>query len=276
MWRLGSRQRSGACCPESGLGFQNSDFSAPARFYRRLLPNHPYKGLDDTPNQDYSTEQTDRSERIPGERDESGERAGVRMSKGNDTRKRILEQTAQVFNRQGYFGASMADILRVTGLQKGGLYNHFRSKDELALEAFDHAYGLVTRRFADALRGKTNAVEILLTMVELFRGYMKDPPLPGGCPIMNTAVESVDAHPALRQRAIEAMDKWRGLITRTVTRGIEAQEIKPGVDAEYLATIIIATVEGALMMARLYSDDVHMERATDWLVRYIESEVRAA
>jgi AcrR family transcriptional regulator len=53
-----------------------------------------------------------------------------------------------VFNRQGYVGASMRDLIDATGLEKGGIYNHFGSKEQLALEAYDHAMALVTARLA--------------------------------------------------------------------------------------------------------------------------------
>ncbi|HAE84724.1 MAG TPA: TetR/AcrR family transcriptional regulator, partial [Ktedonobacter sp.] len=43
------------------------------------------------------------------------------MSKGEETRERILARSAQLFNRQGYFGASLAEIMRETGLEKGGI-----------------------------------------------------------------------------------------------------------------------------------------------------------
>ena len=59
------------------------------------------------------------------------------MSKGEQTRERILARSAQLFNRQGYSGSSLSDIMRETGLEKGGIYNHFSSKEQLALEAFD-------------------------------------------------------------------------------------------------------------------------------------------
>ena len=89
------------------------------------------------------------------------------MSKGEVTREAILKQAAVVFNRQGYAGASMSDIMRVTGLEKGGIYNHFGSKDQLALEAFDYAFGLITQRLREGLQGKTNAVDRLLAMAEI-------------------------------------------------------------------------------------------------------------
>ncbi len=43
------------------------------------------------------------------------------MSKGEQTKERILERAAQLFNQQGYFGSSLSDIMHETGLEKGGI-----------------------------------------------------------------------------------------------------------------------------------------------------------
>ncbi len=129
-------------------------------------------------------------------------------------------KSAQLFNRQGYFGSSLTDIMRETGLEKGGIYNHFSSKEQLALEAFDYAYGLVEQRMRLALAGKLNAIERLLAIVSVFEGIVEDPPVAGGCPILNTAIEADDANEALRERARVAMDSWRTTIHRIVNKGI--------------------------------------------------------
>ena len=193
------------------------------------------------------------------------------MSKGEETRERILARSAQLFNRQGYFGASLADIMRETGLEKGGIYNHFSSKEQLALEAFDYAYGLVQQRIRQALAGKLNAIERLQAIVSVFQGIAEDPPVAGGCPILNTAIEADDANEVLRDRARAAMDDWRSTIQRIVNKGIERQEIRPGINVDEVATIFIATLEGAIMLSNLYKDPIHMKRAADHIVRYIET-----
>src|SRR5205814_8589295 len=105
------------------------------------------------------------------------------------TREMILEQAAQVFNRKGYFGASMTDIMKATGLEKGGIYNYFHSKDDLALQAFDYSVDLVRQEFAAAITGKFPAVQRLEAVFDVFRGLSQGKPLKGGCPILNTAIE---------------------------------------------------------------------------------------
>ena len=193
------------------------------------------------------------------------------MSKGEQTRDRILARSAQLFNRQGYFGASLSDIMRETGLEKGGIYNHFISKEQLALESFDYAYGLVQQRVRNALSGKFNAIERLLAIVSVFQGIVEDPPVIGGCPILNTAIEADDANEALRDRARSAMNDWRTTIHRIVNKGIERDEIRPGVDADEVASILITTLEGAIMLSNLFKDPIHMQRAAVHMERYIET-----
>jgi AcrR family transcriptional regulator len=192
------------------------------------------------------------------------------MSKGEQTRERILARSAQLFNRQGYSGSSLADIMRETGLEKGGIYNHFSSKEQLAVEAFDYAYELVQQRVRQALAGKLNARERLLALVSVFQGIVEDPPVIGGCPILNTAIEADDANEALRNRARAAMDNLQATIHRIVSKGIERQELHPGIDADEVASILIATLEGAVMLSNLYKDPVHMKRAASHVVNYIE------
>jgi TetR/AcrR family transcriptional regulator, transcriptional repressor for nem operon len=193
------------------------------------------------------------------------------MSKGEETRERILARSAQLFNRQGYAGASLADIMRETGLEKGGIYNHFSSKEQLGLESFDYAYELVRQRVRQALAGKLNAIERLLAIVSVFQSITSDPPVAGGCPILNAAIEADDANEVLRDRARSAMDDWRVTIHRIVNKGIERREMDPATDADEVASILIATLEGAVMLSSLYKDPVHMKRAVAHMERYIES-----
>src|SRR5262249_21988813 len=134
------------------------------------------------------------------------------MRKGEQTRERILLRAAGLFNQKGYFGASLTDVMRATGLQKGRVYNHFESKEKLPLGAFAFALRLITERIERALSGKRHAAERLLALISVFREYRSGSPIPGGCPVMNTAIESDDAHPGLERRARLAMNQWRDLL----------------------------------------------------------------
>ena len=196
------------------------------------------------------------------------------MRKGERTRKVIVERSAEVFNTRGYFGTSMSELVRETGLEKGSIYNHFGSKEQLASAAFDFSAELVLGRLEEALEGEGTVLERLVGAVEVHRTLAEDRPIQGGCPILNTAIEADDAQPALREKARQAMDRWQDLIVRTVREGIANGELALETGPEALATVVISTIEGAVMMSKLYGDATHVHRAVDHLTRYLRSLAR--
>jgi AcrR family transcriptional regulator len=190
-------------------------------------------------------------------------------TKGGQTRERIVARAAQVFCERGFFGSSMTDLLAATGMQKGGLYNHFESKEQLALEAFDYAVGLVEERFAEALADRTGAIERLMGIAEVIRSLVETPALRGGCPILNTAIEADDTMPALRDAARAAMTRWQKMIGVTVRNGVARGELAAHVEPYAVATVITATLEGAVFLSKLYGDTAHMGRAADHIRWYV-------
>ena len=196
------------------------------------------------------------------------------MKKGEMTRRRILERSAPVFNTKGFFGASMHDLVLASGLEKGGIYNHFESKEQLALEAFDYAVEVMSGRFREALEGKDSALERLFAIVDVLGALAEDPPVPGGCPVLNTAVESDGVHPALKERAAEAMSGWLRLVGREVKEGVKSGELSPGTDPRSVASVVVATLEGAVMLSRLENDPEHMRKVVGHLKDHLRSLVR--
>jgi AcrR family transcriptional regulator len=194
--------------------------------------------------------------------------AGGRISKGERTRRRIVERAAAAFNTRGFAGTSMADISAATGLEKGGVYNHFDSKDALALEAFDYAFGLIRKRFDAAVRHEPDPLRRLLAIVDVYREVARRPAVPGGCPILNTATEADDTHPGLRDRARRAMDHWRGLVTEAAADAGRAGRLDPAA-AGALGTFVVAALEGGVLLAKLYRDPAHMVSVCDQLTRHI-------
>jgi len=196
------------------------------------------------------------------------------MSKGDQTRQRIVAQAAGLFNRRGYDGASMSELMEATGLEKGGIYRHFSSKEELAAEAFDYAWQHaldVRMRNLDSVANKVDALKLFITnFVELH------PPIPGGCPLLNTAIDADDGNLVLRQRARKALRGWHKGLAQLVTDGIRRKEMKRGTDPQQMATAIISSLEGALMMSRLEGNKKALCEVKSYLETYLDSQVRGA
>jgi TetR/AcrR family transcriptional regulator, transcriptional repressor for nem operon len=193
------------------------------------------------------------------------------MSKAQQTKARIVQQAAAVFNQKGYAGSSIADIMQATGLKKGGIYNHFQSKDELAVAAFDYAVSLMSQEVWSAVKTKRNAIARLQALVSSYLVYIEAPPIVGGCPILNTAIEADDTDSPLRDRAIAAINNWRNLIVRIINQGIKKGEIPSTIEPDTVATIIICNIEGAIMMSQLEKNPIHLERAIAHLQNYIQN-----
>jgi AcrR family transcriptional regulator len=163
-----------------------------------------------------------------------------------------------------------------TGLEKGGIYNPFRSKDELAAAAFEHNVDVVGELLRSALaEAGRDAVARLLAILDVYRGFAASPAVPGGCPMLNAAVETDDTHPALRALVRSAMDRLRvSTIERVVARGVERGELSlpSGVTASAVATVFVSTIEGALMLGQLYGGDpTYMTDAAAHLEAYVRS-----
>ncbi len=180
-------------------------------------------------------------------------------SKGNRTRERIIVKAAPIFNTRGFAGASMQDVMEATGLEKGGLYRHFGSKEELAAEAFRYALAGSVRLRTDELEKRHGAIGQLRSAV---RRFVEAPSsLPGGCPLMNTAIDADDGNVVLRNLARKAFADWRERLMGMVREGIRRGEIRNGTEPRAIANTIIATLEGALMLSRLEKSPEALEDA---------------
>ena len=198
------------------------------------------------------------------------------MRKGEATRQMIIERTAAVLNERGYHASSLTDIMTATGLEKGGIYNHFRGKDELALAAFEYAVSLTWTQLREGMRGKAHPADQLIGLANAYRSMADNPPLPGGCPLLNTSVKTTGTHVALHAHARAAMDSLRRIIEHIVIRGQKRGEIRVEVDAVEFAPMLIGTIEGGVLFARLYDNPQYVHRAVDLVIRLIESDLRSA
>ena len=200
------------------------------------------------------------------------------MSRGDETREHILRQAASVFNRLGYAGASVSDLEAATGLRTGGIYRHFPGgKETLAAEAFRWAVQQVDERLAAAVGTPGGAMARLHALVDTWAGYGVSPPMPGGCPVMNAAIEhDAGGSGLLRRQALDTMDRWRALVRDVVAAGQASGELRAGplTTPDAVATTLLATMEGAIMLAGLYRDDAPLTHAAEQTKAYLDATLR--
>jgi len=195
------------------------------------------------------------------------------MRKGEQTRQEIIRKAAPIFNRRGYDGAALSDLMRATGLEKGGIYRHFDSKQQLAGEAFDYAWKLAIDTRFEGTQDIPNAVDRLKLFVRNFRDR-RARRVPGGCPLLNTAVDSDDGNPQLRKKVRQALDYWLNRLQSIAEEGKERGEIHSAIDSAELAMLIVSSLEGCLMVSRLQRRDDALDFACRHLEKYLETTTR--
>ncbi|WP_233509378.1 TetR/AcrR family transcriptional regulator [Pedobacter chinensis] len=193
------------------------------------------------------------------------------MTKAEKTRNFIVEKTAPIFNMKGYAGTSLNDITAATGLTKGSIYGNFANKDEVALAAFDYNLNNNVSRIEAAMSAQATAKGKLLVYVSIYQNFIVGTISKGGCPILNTATDADDTHPALREKALKAVLSWKKRIIKLVEEGIANKEIKADSNPEQIALTVIAMIEGGIMISRLTNKLAHWDLIMDSLKKYINS-----
>lgn len=195
------------------------------------------------------------------------------VSKGELTRDWIIRQAAVLFNTRGFANTSIQDIMAATGLKKGGIYNHFQSKQEITLLAFTYAFDLVRQRIRQAVAQAKDNDDRFESILRVYEDFVRDPPLPGGCPLLNAAteVDDADADPELHRKVRSAMDYVRKLWREAVRKGVAEGELRADVDPGTVATVALSLLEGAVMLSRLYRDDSYLRQGMMHLREYLNS-----
>lgn len=173
------------------------------------------------------------------------------MTKAERTRQLIVEKTAPLFNTRGYEGTSLSDLTAVTGLTKGALYGHFEDKNEIARAAFQYS----VKRVKSMVRQKMNLASTprkqLEALLDFYSEYVFNPPVAGGCPLLNSAIEVDDHKTDMRRIVGSELVASVDFIESLIRKGIKTREFKAGIKPRHLAYTFFCSVEGALMFARV-------------------------
>jgi AcrR family transcriptional regulator len=173
------------------------------------------------------------------------------MTKAERTRQYIVEKTAPLFNTKGFDGTTLTDLTEATGLTKGALYGNFSDKEEIAQAAFRHAIGKVKEMVRLEMAGAKTYKKQLQALLSFYSRYVIDPPVPGGCPLLNTAIEADDHHPSMRKMVARELVSTVDFITTLLQKGIKAGEFKSDISPKEIAYTFFCSIEGALMFARV-------------------------
>jgi AcrR family transcriptional regulator len=191
------------------------------------------------------------------------------MRDPDQTRGKILSKSGVLFNTRGYQATSISDITTATGYTKGAIYRHFKSKANLERKTLSYLSSVMFENLRAVIRSETTAGDKLRSVFRYFESYVSNPPLKGGCPLMNAAIEADDANPTLRKEALKILDVLTESLSRILQNGLRHKQLKKDTDPEYYASIMVASLEGAIMMSKLRGNDHDIKRVVMHLHRLV-------
>jgi AcrR family transcriptional regulator len=184
-----------------------------------------------------------------------------RRADGEQTRATILEAATRLATLEGLDGLSIGRLAEEIGMSKSGLYAHFGSKEDLQLAAIDTAVDIFDREVIGPAREPKTAFARLEALCELFLGYLEKPVFPGGCFFASAAAE-LDTHPGVvKERLVEVLGAWLGLIERRVRQAQDAGELDSDEDPALLAFELDAFMKMGNSVTLLHGGPTGLEQA---------------
>jgi len=192
----------------------------------------------------------------------------------NDTRDRIVEAARQLFFQQGYSATGIAQILKHSQARSGSLYHFFPSKEDLLAAVLQRYRAMLEPRvLAPAFDRVTDPIERVFAVLDGYRRLLDATGFQLGCPIGNMALEVSNTHPKIRPLVVDNFEAWRTAIRALIEDA--SGRLPPDLDSASLATHVLATMEGAVMLTRAYRSFDPFDQAVGQLRDYFDRLVRA-
>jgi AcrR family transcriptional regulator len=193
------------------------------------------------------------------------------MNKTENTRQFIIEKTAPLFNIKGVAATAVTDIMEVTKMAKGSLYVHFKNKEELSYCAVDWNLKQFVDKVSAEAEKYSGAKEKFFGLLD----YLSDPlnpPVKGGCPMMNFGMEADDNSPVIREKVHHTICTVQQGMVDILKQGIEEGVFAPDWNYREFAMKAYAMVEGGILVARVSQDITQMKMLVGILKREIDEQ----
>lgn len=173
-------------------------------------------------------------------------------------KEKLLEEALRQFSTKGYTATSTGSIIDAVGASKGGLYNHFKNKEQLSLEALSLARKIWRQQNLAGLDEIERPVEKIIQLLINYKDrYLTAcDVLPGGCIFVNLAVEVSDESPRLGQEIQKGFSRLKNMLARLLEEEQALGTLAADVDPAETAELIFSTLLGACVM---YSADKSKE-----------------
>jgi TetR/AcrR family transcriptional repressor of nem operon len=197
------------------------------------------------------------------------------LTKGEQTRERILAATEPLVLTRGFVGTSLEDVLKTTGLTKGAFFNHFKGKADLARALVEryarNDYALFERFAAEADAQSDDPLQATFVFLRRFEEFiegLREPLL--GCVFAAYTYEGQHFDAAIRAFIAESFHRWQALYEKRFEAILARHKPRRPVTARELAEMIVALIEGGFILSRSYDDAMLVARQSRQFRQYLE------
>lgn len=191
------------------------------------------------------------------------------------SRQRILESARELFYHGGFHATSVDDILDRSNVAKSNFYYHFASKEELAHAVLDsHIAGLQLLTTLSIANRDLSPDERLVDFFSRIAKAQRSARAMGGCPFGNLAAALPSASDGgqsdrLRERICSVFDSVEQTLEGWACDARDAGHLRAGLTPEEAAALLLATIEGSLLLGKARSDPALLDRNFDVLSRVV-------
>lgn len=177
----------------------------------------------------------------------------------------------QLFSVKGYFNTGISDLLVATGLTKGGLYGHFRSKEDIWYAVYDEAVAVWRARIFADLEPAADPIERIARMVDnhLF-AYLGADAFDGGCFFVNMIVELSGQSAGMSRHLFRGIVGFSKLIQSWLAEAEQVGQLNPGHDYRQVANFILVALNGAATLYTASREPAVLHETGAQLKRYLD------
>src|ERR1700734_2789771 len=182
--------------------------------------------------------------------------------KGARTRARIVEEAATFIHERGVAGTTLEDVKVAAEVSGSQMYHYFPDKNELVQAVIDYQADTIVTHQRRVL-SSANGVEAWRNMVITGARHTE---AKGGCPLGSLGGQLAESDPDARALIAAGVDQWAAAISDGL-RSLHADgKLPPGIDPDDLATTLLATLQGGLLLAQVQRSTRPFETAVNTLL----------
>jgi TetR/AcrR family transcriptional regulator, transcriptional repressor for nem operon len=197
----------------------------------------------------------------------------IPMQNSISLKERIIYESMKLFSSKGYLSTSINDIMEKAKSSKGGLYNHFKSKDDIFLAVLSEARKIWRERNLAGLDEVEKPVAKVKKLMENYRDrYLQDKKtFPGGCIFVTLSVELDDQKPNFSRELNEGFVRLKAMIRRLLDQGKKSGELRREVSTEAVTEMISSGMLGASVIYGTEKSAAGLNRCIKALIGYLDS-----